>query len=80
MKTIVYSKIAERAFEALPNQIQERIESGIERYALTGHGDIKALKGQPWLRLRIGDYRVVFTEDFVVIDIINIGHRREIYE
>ena len=80
MKTIVYSKIAERAFERLPDRIQKRVEDGIDRYAITGNGNVKALQGRPVLRLRIGDYRVIFTEDLVVIDIINLGHRREIYE
>ena len=40
---------------------------------------VKKLKGSRYLRLRVGDYRVVFTEDGIVMEIIHIGHRREVY-
>ncbi len=40
---------------------------------------VKRLKGSGYLRLRVGDYRVVFTEDGVVMMVIHIGHRREVY-
>ena len=29
---------------------------------------------------RVGDYRVIFTEDGTILDVLAIGHRREIYE
>jgi mRNA-degrading endonuclease RelE of RelBE toxin-antitoxin system len=31
------------------------------------------------LRLRVGDYRIIFTETLEVLQIENIGHRKEIY-
>jgi mRNA-degrading endonuclease RelE of RelBE toxin-antitoxin system len=42
--------------------MRDRIRSAIERYAATGHGDVKPLKGDlsGESRLRIGDYRVIF--------------------
>ena len=40
---------------------------------------IKRLKGSGYLRLRAGDYRVVFTEDGIIMEIIHVGHRREVY-
>jgi mRNA-degrading endonuclease RelE of RelBE toxin-antitoxin system len=41
--------------------------------------DIKRLLGLPFYRLRIADYRAIFDDNGVVLDIINIAHRREIY-
>ena len=45
--------------------------------------NIKKLKGKyrEYYRLRVGDYRVVYSQenDRLVIIIIRIGHRREIY-
>jgi mRNA interferase RelE/StbE len=43
---------------------------------------VKALKGhRPWLRTRVGDYRIVYAVDDSarVITVAAIGHRREVY-
>ena len=80
MKTIIYYPAAEKALDRMSAETRDRVEGRIEAYALTGHGDIKAMKGRPLLRLRVGDYRVLFTEDNQVIDIINIGDRSDIYK
>jgi mRNA interferase RelE/StbE len=40
---------------------------------------IKALKGVRAYRLRVGDYRVIFTEAGVILTILRIGHRSDIY-
>ncbi len=42
-------------------------------------GDVKAMKGSPTLRLRVGDYRVIFTEDYEVLDVLDVGHRSGVY-
>ncbi|MEI9903979.1 MAG: type II toxin-antitoxin system RelE/ParE family toxin [Asticcacaulis sp.] len=80
MKTIIYEPRADKALSSLTPLVRMRVEDGIMRYAITGHGDVKAMKGRPVLRLRIGDYRVIFTEDMVVLDIMDVGHRSAIYE
>lgn len=79
MKTVVYTAEADRFLAHQSPEIAERIETKIEDYALTGHGDVKAMKGSPTLRLRVGNYRVIFTEDMTVLEVFDIGHRREIY-
>jgi mRNA interferase RelE/StbE len=40
---------------------------------------VKKLQGIDALRLRVGDYRVLFTEDGVILHVLRIGHRREVY-
>ena len=42
--------------------------------------DIKRLKGSNDYRLRVGDYRVIFSIDQDIIQILKAGHRRNIYE
>lgn len=45
------------------------------------HGAIKLTNaGERW-RIRIGDYRVIYTivDDVLVVTVVEIGHRREIY-
>lgn len=41
----------------------------------------KKLTGRPAWRIRVGDYRVIYErhEDRLVILVVAIGHRREIY-
>jgi mRNA interferase RelE/StbE len=54
--------------------------SQIEGFAETGVGDVKALKVRPRMRLRSGDWRVLFTIKANTITIHAVGHRRDIYD
>ena len=42
----------------------------------------KKLKGRPGYRIRVGDYRVIYEifDDILLIDVIDLGHRKDIYE
>lgn len=62
-------------FDALPLAAQQQIEAGLDLYATTGIGDIKALQGRSGFRLRIGRYRVIFDEDRITILVIQLGKR-----
>ena len=39
------------------------------------------LTGRPYWRIRVGDYRVLYRieDDRLIVTVIEIGHRREIY-
>ena len=76
MKTIVYTTIAAKQFDALPEEIREQIAAGLDRYAMTGMGDVAQLKDRPERRLRIGRYRIIFAEDAVTVLAIQIGARQ----
>lgn len=41
----------------------------------------RSLTGFPYLRLRVGDYRIIYRvdDDRLMVVIITIGHRREVY-
>ncbi|HZE83476.1 MAG TPA: type II toxin-antitoxin system RelE/ParE family toxin [Puia sp.] len=45
------------------------------------HG-YKKLKGRPGYRVRIGDYRIIYSiqDDILTVFILTIGHRREVYD
>jgi mRNA-degrading endonuclease RelE of RelBE toxin-antitoxin system len=53
----------------------------LHRFAETGEGDVKKLQGESGeLRLRVGDYRVRFTEEHPdTLRIHAVLHRREAY-
>lgn len=42
----------------------------------------RALQGRPGLRVRVGDYRIIYTvqDDVLLIVVVALGHRRDIYE
>lgn len=43
---------------------------------------VKSLKGhRPWLRVRVGDYRIVYhvNDETRLITVAVVGHRREVY-
>jgi len=58
-----------------------RIFFGLQRFAETGEGDVRKLKGESGeLRLRIGDYRVRFSEDADgTLRIHYVRHRKDAY-
>ncbi len=75
MKTIVLTLSAAKDLDAIPRDAREQVEAGLNRYAMTGQGDVKALRGRDGYRLRIGGYRVIFDEDASTILAIYIGRR-----
>jgi len=73
---------AEREMDKLPAAIHKRISRRIltleDNPRLRG---AKKLSGREEYRLRIGDYRILYTVDDKnrVVTIFAMGHRREIY-
>jgi mRNA interferase RelE/StbE len=58
-----------------------RLFEGILRFARTGSGDLSTLHGDMAgaFRLRLGDYRVLFTLEEDVMRIFGVRHRSEAY-
>lgn len=79
MKTITYTRQAAKQLAKLPPHVRESLIEKLHSYADTGGSRTKALKGTEAVRLRAGDYRVVFGETETEITVIAAGHRREIY-
>lgn len=82
MRTIVWSHEATRQFLVLPSSVQDRIGAKIVQLATSPAAlanQVKALKGVKAFRLRVGDYRVIFSETGVILAILRIGHRSDIY-
>ncbi len=64
MRRIVWSERARADIRGLSRDIAMRIFAALHRFAEIGEGDIKKLRGDSSeLRLRVGDYRVRFTEE-----------------
>lgn len=83
MKTIIYSKQALRFLDKITEAESERIMNKIEQYAQNPSelkNQVKKLKGLPFYRLRVGDYRVVFDENGIILNIIKIDNRGNVYK
>lgn len=74
---------AVRALRRIDHQDRDRIRGAI---ALLGEDprppEAKALQGRPGLRVRIGDYRIIYTvdDDVLIVALITLGHRRDGYD
>ena len=80
--TIVIEKPAERFIMKLPRAEKERVLRAI--HGLPDNGDIKRLRGQKsrgLLRLRVGDYRVIYSVDHgrLTVLVVDAGNRGQIY-
>lgn len=68
----------------MPRNSAALIRQKINQYATDPSSlanNVKALKGEPGiLRLRVGDWRVLFSEDGQVIAIIAVSTRGDAYE
>jgi mRNA interferase RelE/StbE len=74
---------ARREFDALDGFVRRRIVGALERLAVdpTRSANVKALSGRAEYRLRVGDYRVLYVlrRERLVVLVVEVGHRREIY-
>jgi len=84
--TVKYTATAVKGLKNIDYAYQELITSKIKILASdieSLSNNIKQLKGEKNLfRLRVANYRVVYqkNDETITILIVNIGHRKEIYE
>ena len=80
MKQIEFTSAAVRQWRKLTASTRAQIDAKLIAFAESGVGDVKALKGAPAMRLRSGDWRVLFTVKANTITIHAVGHRRDVYD
>ena len=82
---IEFTKSAKKEFENLPKKIQDRVVESLTLLRVNPFTDllqIKKLKGESQLfRVRLGDYRLLYEirKKVLLVLVIKIGHRKEIY-
>jgi mRNA interferase RelE/StbE len=84
VKTVRYSREAAKALARMPRNFAANIRAKMTQYAIDPASlanNVKALSGQPgFLRLRVGDWWVVFREDGTVISVARIAPRGSAYD
>ncbi len=81
--TILLSKKAEKQLDKLPKNIAISIIEGISLLETDSRPNgCKKLKGRDGFRIRVGDYRIIYEiyDDELIIDVITLGHRKDIYQ
>ncbi|MFI5186335.1 MAG: type II toxin-antitoxin system RelE/ParE family toxin [Chitinophagales bacterium] len=76
-------KSAQKQLDKLPDSIAEILIPGINELRKNPRPQgCKKLKGRDAYRIRKGDYRIIYEiyDKVLIIEIIAVGHRREIYE
>lgn len=84
MHSIEYTKQAVKALASMPSTVRMLVKSKIEALAADplGAANVKKLVGRPGYRLRVGDWRVIYTLDSgrLVILVLDIGARGGVYK
>lgn len=74
---------AVRALRKLDPQVRHRIQGAIALLADDPRPPAaRALRGRPGLRVRVGDYRIIYTvaDDVLLVVVVTLGHRRDVYD
>lgn len=80
---IIWSESAAKKLKKLDKTVAKRIFKKVsERSKNPFHSDVTKTVGDPYFRLRIGDYHVIFDiqNDMLRILILNVGHRKNVYK
>ena len=80
--SIEFVPSARKALLKLPLPIRRRIQVAIDELAEKPFPPgVKKLHGEDGYRIRVGDYRVIYDVEHrrLLVLVIRIGHRREVY-
>ena len=82
MYEILFSDKARKQIKKLEKSLQKRIISTLERIRIRPESYVTKLVGDPGYKLRVGDYRIIMDIDKkkIIILILKIGHRKNIYK
>jgi mRNA interferase RelE/StbE len=74
---------ATRQLRKLDPPVARRIQGAIELLAVDPRPPAsRPLRGRPGYRVRVGDYRVLYTvqDDALVVVVVRLGHRRHVHD
>jgi mRNA interferase RelE/StbE len=83
VKQVIYSRESLKTLDRIAANDAARIRSKIKQYAEDPSSlanNVKALVGSRFVRLRVGDWRVVMDDQGHVLGIVRIGPRGGVYD
>ena len=81
--SLAFSKQALKELEKINDPFYSHIKQAILNLTETPRPNgCKKLKGRDGYRIRVGNYRVIYDifDEKLLIDVISLGHRRDIYK
>jgi mRNA interferase RelE/StbE len=80
---IDYAKGVDKDFRKIPVKFADRIAASIDKLAANPRlpGCVKLVGFDSEYRIRVGDYRIIYqiNDNVLVILVLEIGHRKDIY-
>lgn len=83
VKTVAYRQGALKALSRMQPKVAQRIRDKVEQFAAdpgSQANNVKALHGSPYIRLRVGDWRVIMNDQGIVLLVLEIGPRGDTYK
>ncbi len=80
---IIWSESAAKELRKLDRTVANRIFKKVSQLSENPyHFEVTKLVGDPYFRLRVGDYRVIFDiqNDMLRILVLKVGHRKNVYK
>jgi mRNA interferase RelE/StbE len=78
---VLWSEAASRQLAKLDRSVAKRIFDKVEGLRNEPLRQLRRLVGQPYFRLRVGDYRVIVevNQGTLLVLVLKVGHREAIY-
>ena len=76
-------KVAVKSLEKINEPYYSKIKTAILNLANNPRPTgCKKLRGRDGFRIRVADYRIIYDifDDILQVDVIELGHRKEVYE
>jgi mRNA interferase RelE/StbE len=85
MYQIAYTRSAAKELQKIPRNVGDLIRQKLAHLAnnpFLPNNNVRALRGRPGYRLRVGDWRIIYEiiNDQMVIHVIKIAARGSVYE
>jgi mRNA interferase RelE/StbE len=83
MRSVSYTKSALKVLRKMSRPDALRIMAKVDQFAIDPESlanNVKRLQGSDFIRLRVGDWRVIMDDQGAVLAVIRIGPRGSVYE
>ena len=80
--TVILTNTAQKQLDKLPDKVADALLDAFDALAKVPRPDgCKKLKGRLGYRIRKGDYRILYEvqDSVLIVQVIGLGHRRDIY-
>ena len=81
---VEWKNSAKKELKRLPRQVITKVISAVEKLPNNHHpaGSKKLVGTEHTYRLRVGDYRIVYSiqNDLLIIEVVRVAHRKDVYK